>query len=455
MSYSFYGGKEGRSIVIKAHFDNIADMCRAFSLGGGYSDVGYHEYVIIDTIIGSFNEQNEWVGGNRKNDPQNGIIYRRGLNYQAKGSVFREDGSFNVDVPQFIKYENENDFRAAFAIYAQDPGAGAEYIGQIVGPQGAATELEVIPWHNGEDNKDFKKYFESKNSSFGEKGQIILSSDQMTPGCEKPPAEIGTVYEEKVVVSDDAENFNPESQIRQSDTAVYNDSIQYGYVNLLDENGNITGCYIAFDIPYTVFDFSATNISPYGLPQNLIVEDENSKSHPFYQKYDIKVPHGIHGKDSILEFNSENSTFIIKEKSYENNATGETGEDAIATIPAKFIDSIVANGNYVIINYTTKDNNNRQESVTLSIPTFGIIGYINDITSLTASEIAILEQNNGNQIYGFYIDSQNKYYIYDAEDQAFIEIEAAETKISYIQNNAPTGSELTGAVNSSIWFELD
>ena len=47
-------------------------MVDAFQQGGSYNEVNYGEYVIIDTIINKHEPRNF----------ENGIIYRRGLNYQ-------------------------------------------------------------------------------------------------------------------------------------------------------------------------------------------------------------------------------------------------------------------------------------------------------------------------------------------------------------------------------------
>lgn len=72
-------------------------MKQCFEKGGATaSEVGYGEYVIIDTIFGLGEQSN----------PDNGKVYRRGMNYD------------------------------------EDLG-GAEYIGQIVGPRGKSPELDM------------------------------------------------------------------------------------------------------------------------------------------------------------------------------------------------------------------------------------------------------------------------------------------------------------------------
>ena len=79
--------------------DKLAEgMVQCFEQGAASSsEVNYGEYVIIDTIINLHN----------KNDDDNGKVFRRGMDYQA-------------DL------------------------AGAEYIGQIVGPQGETPEILEI-----------------------------------------------------------------------------------------------------------------------------------------------------------------------------------------------------------------------------------------------------------------------------------------------------------------------
>ena len=157
LQYSMYGGKPGTTYRLVAHYDSIKEMVDAFQKGGSYNTVNYGEYVIIDTIANK----------NHYNSPQNGIIYRRGLNYlepfnpnnlnvNSDYSIEKNDkDSSGVERYYDIttdkdgntnKVFNANKFRLAFNEFVTNPGGGAEYIGQIVGPQGAATELSVVDW---------------------------------------------------------------------------------------------------------------------------------------------------------------------------------------------------------------------------------------------------------------------------------------------------------------------
>jgi len=141
---SFYGGRQGAPFIIVNRFRYISSdviylsneeketfvkpdaankgitvdtwikqycMKEAFSQGGSYTDVGYDEYVIID----SFN----------KNDANNGKIFRRGYNIT-------------------------------------DDLGGALYIGQIVGPRGGAPQMKMDSYENvaqlGQDGGDNAEY---------------------------------------------------------------------------------------------------------------------------------------------------------------------------------------------------------------------------------------------------------------------------------------------------------
>ena len=199
-------------------------MVNTFQQGADSTDkVNYYEYVIIDTVD--------------KDNPDNGKVYRRGLDYG------KSDG-------------------------------GAEYIGQIVGPQGGAPELELV--HYDEVDKT------------GAYTELTYSNpDDLLPGVEK----------------------NAEGEIIK-----FNNNIEWIYATIRDAAGAVEGCRIGFKIPTLVIDFEATSIEPHDEDyrrgtsgeyyyENLISEDnveyqDGKWMHPFYQKWQVKVPSGLHGIDS-------------------------------------------------------------------------------------------------------------------------------------------------------------
>lgn len=86
---SFYGGRKGESFIISKTFSTVTEMIEAFSQGGNYTEVLYGQYVMIQY----------------QNHINNGKVYKRG-------------------------YEYQNDM------------GGAEYVGQICGPQGYIPHVD-------------------------------------------------------------------------------------------------------------------------------------------------------------------------------------------------------------------------------------------------------------------------------------------------------------------------
>ena len=270
--YSFYGGKEGRTYNLVAHYDSIYQMVRAFQYGAANTDAKYNEYVIIDTI----------VNRNDKTDPENGIIYRRGLNFNEKfdpQNILAGDKSNSLSpddtieitlkgqidqkytdetipetgteivwpVPRFKHYEyylrngddglevelhpgelivDETDtplFNIVWKNFVTNPGGGAEYVGQVVGPQGESPLTQLVDWDTFEE-----EYLHNVDNTEPVKGELLAS---------RRPGYDGTEY---------------------------NDDIKYGYCNVRDAQGNVYGAILSMDLPYTVFKFEFESGSAYG-----------------------------------------------------------------------------------------------------------------------------------------------------------------------------------------------
>lgn len=387
MDYSFYGGRQGRTYKISAHYNSVHDMVLAFQQGGQNTDVNYHEYVIIDTIINN----------HQKSNPENGIIYRRGLDYQEPFALDVEEhpnytisiddvitvtltqDELSVDwsVPKYYNYNYElyeeegevkanittidfkkEDYERDFSAFVTAPGGGAEYVGQIVGPAGSTPELDILNWQDYEASID-------PSGSVAHK-EINLT---LTPGK-------------------DGEEFH--------------DTIRWGYYNVLDEGGNTNGAVIGIDYPYTVFEYQAESVSPYGatvitvnsygdLPEfgelnvyyfvlslgkyytydnqrwveeepwesiqddqgvwsysGLIKEKDESKTHPYYKSYDIRIPRAIHGQDveslGVKDFNGKDRLYY-KLRDYSNSEQGQVESTDYDIADYNVISSITTNEN--------------------------------------------------------------------------------------------------------------
>ena len=196
---------DGSEIVYEEQIGNFPieyaeGMIQCFAQGGMTTDVvNYGEYVIIDTPD--------------KNNVDNGKIYRRGLDYQ-------------------------NDL------------AGAEYIGQIVGPQGDSPEIMM----------------DSFTTLVKEGGpQISYEKEDIIPGME----------------------------LGEDNQPIYNDAIKSSWVTIKDKFGVITGCKIGFQFPYHVFNFTAKSVGAY--TEGELIQRIDDKKHPYFSEWKISVPKGVKG----------------------------------------------------------------------------------------------------------------------------------------------------------------
>lgn len=141
--------------------------------------------------------------------------------------------------------------------YTNDLG-GAIYIGSIVGPAGPAPMLDMTTIEDVKAKKE--NLTEEEEFRYGEGSYSPIAN--LVPG------------------KDEDGNFN--------------DSIQYAWISIRDENGSDTVAYIAFLFPYLVEEFEATTISGY---EEASVErsSDDDGSHPYYSKWQLNIPKGIKG----------------------------------------------------------------------------------------------------------------------------------------------------------------
>lgn len=236
-------------------------MVQCFAQGGNSTnEVNYGEYVIIDTLVGL----------NKRNDPDNGKVFRRGMNYI--------DGDLK----------------------------GAEYIGQIIGPQGDTPDIAL------DTIKTIKESAVWEEDQEGAYEYTAAADGGLVPG--------------------------------KTATGEFNDKIHYAWVNLKDSGGNIDKALIGFEFPYLVIDWSAEKRKPYYIQGDVIpsgkaigdlladnfefVERLDDNTHPYYQSWKIHLPHGIKG-------DSQNDLEVYPERAHKGakmyNTSSLTGDYTIAT----------------------------------------------------------------------------------------------------------------------------
>ncbi len=335
---SFYGGKQGITYHIVERYDSIADMVDNFSKGGAYTAVNYGQYVIIDTILNQ----------HKKNSQQNGLLYRRGFQYDAQINTAPninelknenqqieilvqnstevvtvdvakysqnlkkyynynltmtqqqyetcyddETGTININLlPRFdqlqvIETFNQELWQQDIHNFFVNPGAGAIYIGQIVGPQGTNTQINVANW--------------GTNSGIQSTAEVSVA---------------GIVQQ-------------------QGSNATFNDKALVKAVNILDENDNIESSNLQFKIPYPVIRMSASTVdfststpttiwhnyynddgtltSASWVPQRdgVIHKAETQTPHPYYLDYQIAIPKGDKGDPGITQMGLEGDNIYV------------------------------------------------------------------------------------------------------------------------------------------------
>ena len=266
MEYSFYGGRPGKSFVIAKDFPTYKDMKTAFAQGWDYQEVGYDEYVLINTT-----------------DPrniENGKLYRRGL----EGPVYVGTIQGTPGYPPHLRIEKYGDIQEP----VKDDLSTLDYIYSK-----SEREIESIELVPGKDGDTFNDTIEWK----------VLSVRAMYYR-NKEGKEIANTLDNNVIEDTAART------ITFTKDGVTTTGAKYHERTSAEE----TIVKIGFKFPYHVFDWEAQSIDPYderyrtdiknysfdsyAYYDNLIEnmqESPDGKDHPFYSKLNIKVPQGIKG----------------------------------------------------------------------------------------------------------------------------------------------------------------
>ena len=190
----------------------------------------------------------------------------------------------------------------------KDELGGAIQIGQIVGPAGPAPFLSLT---------DYRTVEEMNQSS-------TISSDQ---------------------IKKDSGSYNINSSLipgYDEEHNKYNDKIEWISCSIKTQDSGECNAYIGFKIPYLVMDWQAKTIDSYENPT--IEEKDESKSHPFYKKWELGIPKGRTGT----------SLSDLKIKKYNLVEDGD-----IKTVDGQSYQGIQGQ-NILIYNQTDYENNNPQ-----------------------------------------------------------------------------------------------
>ena len=290
---SFYGGRQGASFVIKRRFDCIS---RDIEIGDGTKQ--FPDYVKYSFKYFKYSEEKEAFIV-VKNDDKYSLIERQLDNYSLQplytwravlcdGKSFIDAKFINIDednntieisineidnIPaekftegmlelfkdgistlnevnygEYVLISNEhNNYPYNGQVYKrgfdkEDGWYGAEYIGNIIGPQGNPLDLAFVAYDVNKEGKHFA-----------------------------PTLVSGTEVEK------------------------HNNEIKVQYQEYRDKLNNINRYDIGLQIPYHVFNFSSNTIDYYNNATATINEQEDSKNNNFYHNYLLSIPKGVHG----------------------------------------------------------------------------------------------------------------------------------------------------------------
>lgn len=207
-------------------------------------------------------EYNSFYGGRQG---ASFVIQERYLTIAAMVEQFKMGNSYktvNYDEYVIIDTENKNDpdngkiYRRGYD-YNNNMG-GALYVGQIVGPAGLAPHTEMKTINEVEAIKETEG-FEYRRGE----GEYTVTNASLVAG--------------------------------KTDAGQYNDTIEWSYCSVRDENSHESTAYIGFKFPYTVIDFTAKSASAYTSSSAELASRIDDKSHPFYEKWQLQIPKGIKG----------------------------------------------------------------------------------------------------------------------------------------------------------------
>ena len=284
MDVSFYGGRQGKSFIITKHYKSVEEMKSDFQ---NSTEVGYGEYVLISSPIQSLRNL------------ENGLLFRRDL-------------------------------------------SGATYIGRIAGPPGYSPQIKIDNYNQiyslstidqqnaiDDDEKVITKSFSIDNkdlipgydgTNFNDTIDFVLDSVRVYTLKAPDNWKVQSADDSQIVLEHLTQKDGNGKAITK--TISRNSEEIYEYVEAEE-----TVALFGLKIPYHVFAFEAKSVSPYDTQYRLSENDENGnpqyaqliientkttvnekgeRIHPFYSKWDIKVPHGIKG-DSIKNIRVVNS----------------------------------------------------------------------------------------------------------------------------------------------------
>ena len=362
---SFYGGKHGDSFVIAKTYSTIAEMLESFGKNNNNCPVHFDEYVLINTV--------------NKNNPENGQVFKRGYDYNSDRTIVTYQPTYGKENPYETKEVPANGAYYVGTIVGPAGRApifnfghyfdvvdlidiidrdfdtmGLSYSGsatrqdtvgmlnsrypngsEILGPDAPLRDFYILRLTNapkeGEEQVIHYYCFDRKyklNNQDAE-GWYAVDTPPATGEDTFNPKEglipgVSYAYDKGGNLLYDIDKETGKRSMRKGENSLgktYQDTIDWVYCTVRNENLEDSTAYIGFRFGSPVVEFETESVSPYfnrsdiidtatGLPNaeankthkfenlNLITRDQKQtdiEAHPFYSKWKINIPKGIKG----------------------------------------------------------------------------------------------------------------------------------------------------------------
>ena len=449
---SFYGGKQGNSFIIAQTYSTIAEMVASFGKNNTACPVDFDEYVLINTV--------------NKNNPENGQVFRRGYDYNSGRTITSYQHTYGKENP----YE-EIQVEANGAIYIGTivgPAGRAPIFnfGQYNDVQNVTkinTKTFAEIGVSNPANSSRSSIIKTLNNLIQKKDDQIIFK---TPSGE---SEVITDFYTLELINDNTRtivhyycydrryqlnhqnsigwysvdsapatgvsSFNPadgliagvtyayengellydidvdgKRHIRKGVNELgntYQDTIDWAYCTVRNENLEDSTAYIGFRFGYPVVEFETESVSPYykrsdiidtktGLPKenptnsdktnkfenlNLIERtqtQEEINAHPFYSKWKISIPKGIKGESihNIRVITASDNVYQFKLDDQKNFVYNNIGEIQVEDYEGK-ADDIEYQRKIYVFDYVSYDRKPEGEWHTIYL---GDFNTIDDVT---------------------------------------------------------------------------
>ena len=312
---SFYGGKQGASFVIKNAFKYVdtisSDYKNAARVINEIQDTNQREAKLAELKASTMSEcfkdpayKLVWYGeyaiidSPNKNSETNGQIYRRTLKREGNNGVEENIGWY------------------------------AEYIGQVTGPAGPATQLGGITNTS------------ALEQSFDALAEILQQEDYILYPDNANNGQLSDVYPSNYenntnlfinplggknsinFIRGDTPKLNsnlPAKYFDNEHNYIANGGYSWYYTRIRDVNGDKVNIYLGFDIPYYVIDFD-NNIDTLHYTNNATIIPNILGN--FYTQYHLGVPQGVsggyYGNFRVEEYNNEKNYYEPDDINYDD-----------------------------------------------------------------------------------------------------------------------------------------